>query len=266
MAETTETTTFVAPEATPETKALNAEIDSQESENRDPVDEALAKTEEEPKKELSPEEREKRWQRKVERLIQQRGELREKLRGFSENRLTDKPVATTNEPSDTDSDTLTLPKSQLEKLVLQEAERLAPSIAQKRELEGQMRSAAASVRKELGADVFDELTSEAAEIFDAQKQLAILRTDKPAAVLRYLTDPDNYAEAKSIAAMPDFDAGRAFARIENKLRQADEKPKASKVPEPIEPVKGHGNTPKHLFDLDGDAFDKRRREQIANRR
>lgn len=251
----------VLPEASPETKALNQTIDADDAANTDPADVVAA---DEPKKEPTPEDRDKRWQRKVERLIQQRGELREKVRSF-ENRLTDKPIDATNDASDTDSDTLTLPKSQLEKWVQERAEQLAPGISQKRELDGQMRSAAASVRKELGADGFEELTSELSEIFDAQKQLAVLRTEKPAGVLRYLTDPDNYAEARSIAAMPDFDAGRAIARIEIKLRQAEEKPKASKVPAPIESVRGQGTTTKSLVDLEGDAFAKRRREQIAAR-
>jgi hypothetical protein len=255
------------PEASPETKALNATIDAQPAENIDPADVAAtaeAEASKEEPKERHPLEKElAKERRRISNLTRRNHDFERELQDLR-NRLTP-----TNNPAKsevTDSESLTLSRSELERLVQEEAKRLAPNVSRQQDQETKMRAAAAAVRKELGPEAFEELTGDLASLFDGPRQMAVLRTEKPAAVLRYLTDPDNAAEADTIRSMDDFDAGRAIASIEAKLKKADEKPKPSKAVPPIEDIRGQGNTPKSLFDLDGDAFVKKRREQVANRR
>ena len=64
------------------------------------------------------------------------------------------------------------------------------------------------------------------------------------AVIEYLADPDNHDEADKIAHMSAAQAGKAIARLEDRLQAAKTKaaPKASKAPAPLDAVRGGGNT------------------------
>lgn len=91
---------------------------------------------------------------------------------------------------------------------------------------------------------------------------AVLDTDKPAEILHWLgNNPD---EAAAFANLSPAQIGRRLAKLEDRLER--EAKNTSKAPAPLVPVRGAGQPNKSLADLDGDDFDKRRREQIAKRR
>lgn len=91
---------------------------------------------------------------------------------------------------------------------------------------------------------------------------AVLDADKPAELLHWLgNNPD---EAAALANLSPAQLGRRLAKLEDRLER--EGKTSSKAPTPLTPVRGVGQPAKRLEDLDGDDFDKRRREQIAKRR
>lgn len=159
-------------------------------------------------------------------------------------RLRPRDISATNEPSQADSETLSLTKAQLEELVTKRAQEIAPKIKDKAAEQERIVSAVQALRKEVGADQFEELTNDLATVFNESKQLAVLRTDAPAALIRYLTDPDNADEAERIGRMDEFDAGRALAKLEAKLeaKKAEDKPQRSKAAAPIESARGSGTS------------------------
>lgn len=138
-----------------------------------------------------------------------------------------------------DGEPVTLTKAQQKELIEQRARELAPTIAKQEAEVERRRKAALSVQESLGDEAFAELTSELAELFEPARQLALLETDKPAEVVRFLTDPENDEEVKRLAALSDFQFGREITKLEGKLTA---KPKAelkpSKIPDPIEEVQG----------------------------
>lgn len=205
-------------------QATEQEQQAEQKEEKDPRDKLLAKE-----------------RRRINNLTRRNAELSARLEMLAQG-LQGKPIDATNQPDDTDSEKLTLSRREVEELVRKEAERLAPDVSRERDRETNLRKAAAAVRSELGDDAFEEMTSDLAGMFDATKQMAVLRTEKPADVIRYLTDPDNADEAEAIARMDDFDAGRALTRLELKLETAKKaKPIPSKAPAPIEAVRGSGS-------------------------
>ncbi len=110
------------------------------------------------------------------------------------------------------------------------------------ESERELASKAVALRKELGEE-FESTTEDLSLMLrDAKKQLAVLRSEQPAALVRYMTDPDNAEEVERMARMDDFDYGRALARIEGRLetKKATDKPKPSNAAAPIEAARGGG--------------------------
>ena len=108
-----------------------------------------------------------------------------------------------------------------------------------------------SLAKTWGKERFDELSSDLDDAFGGLADRsgkpkpaleAVFEADEPARVIEYLADPDNIDEAESLARMSAAQAGRAIAKLEAKLSAtpAKDKPKASKVPAPLEPVRGQG--------------------------
>ena len=192
-----------------------------------------------PKKEKTHEEREiARLRRRVDNLTRQKYELQSRPLRETENQGD-------NRPQQADSDTLSLSRAELNQLVEQQARRLAPTISkQDAEIEHRNVSLKGLV-KELGTERFQELTDDLASVFDGSKQLAILETDNPRALLEYLTDPDNADEAKRIAGMSDFHAGRALVGIETKIKAAADKakPVPSKAGAPLEPLRSEASAP-----------------------
>lgn len=168
---------------------------------------------------------------------------------------------------DADGDKLTLSRSELDRIVKEQAERLAPTIRSKAEEEAKLKSAAIALQKSLGVDEFEQLASDLASVFDNDKQLAVLRTDAPADILRYLTDPDNADEAENIGRMDSFDAGRAIAKIEAKLAsKREQKPQPSKAAAPIEAARGTGTMTRDYNTIADDAaWYEARRQARMNR-
>lgn len=259
------------------TQKLNAEIDGDESENRETESESgEEKKEERPPK--TPEQREiDRLRRGLERKTRQREEARAaqrlleaELQAARERLgLTDKSIGNTNQSEQSNSEKLSFTQAELSALIAQEAKKLAPTISERQQEEAKRFVVATELAKEWGQEKFTELTDDLAEVFDPEKQLAILEMDKPRELIEYLTDPDNAEEAKAIARMSAFKAGRAIDAIERKLSaaRAQAKPQPSSAKPPIEPIRGQGGsvTRKPLAALEGDEFNKRRREMIARR-
>lgn len=203
-----------------------------------------AKPEDQPKKEKTHEEREiARLRRRVDNLTRQKYELQSRPLRETENQGD-------NRQQQADSDALSLSRAELQQLVEKEARKLAPTISrQDAEIEHRNVSVKGLV-KELGADKFQELTDDLALVFDGSKQLAILETDNPRALLEYLTDPENADEADRIAGMSDFRAGRALLGIESKIKAAAEtaKPVPSRAGAPLEPLRSEAAAPNGMPD------------------
>lgn len=155
--------------------------------------------------------------------------------------LQQRAIDDTNREDSADSEVVSLPKARLNEWIEERAREIAPTISSKAAEQERLTKAVAVLQEEFGSE-FQELTDDLALVFDGNKQLAVLRTDAPAELVRYLTDPENSAEAERIAKMDDFDAGRAIARLEDRLKakRAEAKPKVSKVPAPIEAGRGQG--------------------------
>lgn len=149
-----------------------------------------------------------------------------------------------NQNTADDSEVLSLTRAELEQKSLERARQLAPTLArQALEVEQQAKTVESLQRSVGGPEKFVELTNELAEVFDAQRQLAVLQAANPAALLKYLTDADNADEAEEIGRLDAISAGRRLAQIEAKLAatsKADTAPKASKAPAPLEAIRGRG--------------------------
>lgn len=201
-----------------------------ESESKDKDD---GKTERERELERQIKKLERRIDSKTKRTYSAEAELAQLRQSLKIERSGD---TVTNE----DGERVTLTPAELEKLIEKRAESLAPKVADKQAQEAELRSAAKALRADLGAD-FDSVTEDLAEILGSgDLQLAVLSSKAPAALARYLTDPSNQAEAEKIGRMGLVQAGMAFAEISAKLKAAEStaRPKASKAPAPIEPIKG----------------------------
>lgn len=226
----------------PETVLPDAPESAGASDQPNP-DEALpeqqAEKPEEAKPEKHPLEKELAKERRRNQAIVRRLHEAERIAKEASQRLQSSGEGATNREAEADSEVLSLPKAELERLIQERAKELAPKITAEAGEQERLSKAAAALRKELG-DEFAELTEDLASVFDGKKQLAVLRTDAPAGLIRYLTDPDNAAEAERIAAMDDFDAGRALAKLEAKLEAKDDKPKPSSAAAPLRQVRGQG--------------------------
>lgn len=261
----------VQEEASSEVKALNAAIDGEPGANKE--DKPA-----EAKPEKTPEERERlRADRKISRLIQQRAELRAQLESFraqvpSQN--SGQRDTTAQAPSDTE--TLQLSRAELAALVQAEAKKIAPSLKQQ-EAEIERRSAVVQkLERELGREKFDALASDLDDVFGGLADQrgrpkpatdAIFEADDPKAIVEYLADPENADEAEAIGRMSGPAAGRAIAKIEQRLEAKNAKPAPSKAKPPLEPVRANGAPPAlSLVGLSDKEFAERRRRQIAARR
>ena len=212
-----------------------------------PDTEGEAKPDDQPKPQKSAEEKEiARLRRRVDNLTRQKYELQSRATNGSHESAETRD----NAQQQAEGGALTLSRRELQELIDKRANELAPKIT-KQQAEIEHRSASVKgLVKELGADKFQELTDDLAGIFDHGKQLAILETDSPRALLEYLTDPENADEAERIAGMSDFRAGRALAAIESKLKEGAEKSrqKPSKAGAPLEPLRSEAATPTGMPD------------------
>ena len=247
----------------------NRVIDAAEGENVELQDEP--KAEEKPKPEKTPEQRAlERAERKIDRLVRQREELRAQL--------TREPIASTNGPESDDSEALTLSRAELQALVDKRAKEIAPRISEQQTEIEHRRKVVGELAKTWGQEKFDALAADLDEALGGLADRsgkpkpatdAIFEADEPRALIEYLADPDNADEAEAIARMSPIQVGRAIAKLESKLAAKPvEKPQASKAPAPIERVNGQGDLkPRALTEVRTQAeFEKRRREYLARDR
>lgn len=211
----------------------------------------------------SPEDLEKKLKQAQRRIDKLTGRLAQVRTG-----LPDQPIAATNQPAADDSEELRLPKSELQRLIKQEA-------AQQLEYE-RRHSVVKGLAEELGPK-FDDLTR-AADLAVG----GLLHNGRPTAVteaifaagkdagalIEYLADPENEDEAEAIGRMGPIQAGLAIGEIKARIKaqKAAAKPEPSRAAPVIEPVKGGGKLAKSIFDLSGDEFDQRRREYVKTHR
>lgn len=194
------------------------------------------------KKEKTPEQREiDRLRRRVDNLTRQKYELRATVPQQSQQQT----------PQGGDDEPVTLSRAEIDRMVAERAEKLAPALTDQRAVIEHRHKVVTSLAKEWGQEEYDARASELDDVFgglaDAQGRPkpatdAIFDADNPKAVIEYLTDPDNADDAERIARLPAVRAGREIAKLEAKLEaeKAKAKPQPSKAARPIESVKGGG--------------------------
>ena len=216
--------------------------------------EKVEKTEE-AKPEKTPEQRAlARAERKIDRLVRQREELRAQLgrpgnaQDLRQGAGNDK-ITTEQE----DADSVSLSRAELQRLVREEAAKLAPTIKEQQAEIEQRQKVVQGLAKSWGQEKFDTLAADLDDAFgglvDAKGQPkpatdAIFEADDPASLIEYLADPDHADEAEAIARMSPIQAGRAIAKLESTIAaaKAEAKPKPSKAAAPLEPIRGDGKT------------------------
>jgi hypothetical protein len=206
----------------------------------------------EAKPEKTPEQREvERLRRKIDRLVRQREELRARVPEPQE--LRQQNIDGINRQPQDDSEPLSLSRAELQRLVNEEAKKLAPTIKQQQAEIEHRKGVIQTLAKTWGQEKFDTLAADLDDTFgglaDANGRPkpatdAIFEADDPAAVIEFLTDPDNAETAESIARMNDRQAGRAIAKLEAQIaaKKATGKPQASKAPAPLEALRGAGKS------------------------
>lgn len=155
---------------------------------------------------------------------------------------------------ESDDEPVSMTRAEFQRQIAEQAKQLAPALTQQQAVVDRRQGIVASLAKEWGAEKFDTLASDLDDVFDgladrsgAPKPAtdAIFESDNPKGLIEYLTDPDNVEEAERIATMSPTQAGRAIARIEDKIAAAGKagKPKPSNVAAPLEaPRNGAGKT------------------------
>lgn len=190
------------------------------------------------------------------------------------NQLTPKQHSDDNRADD--GETVSLTKAELQRQIRDEAQRLAPTLSHQAAEVERRQGVIDSLTKTLGSQKFDQLASDLDEAFGGLQDRsgspkaaleAVFEADNPAQVIEYLADPEHADEADAISRMGPVQAGKAVARLEDRLKAEKTKaaPQASSAPAPLERLRGVSPANKALADLDGEAFAKRRREQIKNR-
>ncbi|WP_395652554.1 hypothetical protein [Brevundimonas sp.] len=208
---------------------------------------------EQAKPEKTPEQREReRMQRGIDRKTRQAAEARAEAEHLRQelSRLRGEGAGATNRTPQDEDDTVSLSRAELAEMVKSEAAKLAPTLKQQQAEIEQMQKVAQSLQKELGEEGFEALASDLDDALGGALTSgkpspvidAIFSADDPQAVIKYLADPDNDAEAEVIGRMSAVQAGRAIAKLELKLAEAKarDKPQRSKAPEPIEPARASG--------------------------
>lgn len=280
MSETIETVAapVAAPPAPDPVTEANRAIDEAPGENdgEPKPDEAKpaddAKPDEKPKAEKTPEQRAlERAERKIDRLVRQREELRAQLN----QGLPNAQIQGTNQPESDDSEPLTLSRAELQALIDKRAKEIAPTISEQQAEIEHRRKVVGTLAKAWGQEKFDALASDLDEALGGLADRsgkpkpatdAIFEADEPKALIEYLADPDNADEADALARMSPIQVGRAIAKLEAKLAAKPEtKPQPSKAPPPLEPVKGQGTLAKDPNAMTDAEFATWRRRQIAQR-
>lgn len=238
----TETALPIAPEAeaSGQEQAAPAETEQQE-----------AKPEE--KEEKHPLERElKRAQRRIDNLTRQKYELSNEINSLRQ--LQTKPIESDNRQQQDDSEPLTLSKAQLRKLIDEEAKKIAPTISQQQSEIEQRHRVVESLAKSWGQEKFDAYARDLDDAFGGLSDKnnrpkpatdAIFESPDPKALIEFLADPENAAEAEALGRMSAVRAGMKVAELSQLIarKKAEAKPQPSKAAEPIENVRGTGTVP-----------------------
>ena len=184
--------------------------------------------------------------------------------------LTRPPIADNNGNNADDSAPLSLTRAELAQYVTAEATRIAPTLTKQALADEQAKKVVRSLQESVGGqEKFMAMTNELSEVFDANKQLAVLDADDPAALLKYLTDPENADEAEEIGQLGDIAAGKRLARIEATLAGLPKTPakQISKAPAPIESIRGQGRPATGLSDeISADEWRRRRTAEVQAKR
>jgi hypothetical protein len=165
-----------------------------------------------------------------------------------------RPNQRNNDAPESDSEPLTLTRQQFQEMVKAEASKLAPTLKEQNAEIERRQGVVQSLAKTWGQERFDELSSDLDDAFGGLSDSsgrpkpaieAVFEADEPAKVIEYLADPDNADEAERIARMSAIQAGKAIARLEDKLKAdaAKAKPQPSKQPPPLESVRSQGGVP-----------------------
>lgn len=216
---------------------------------------AEEKPKEEPKNEKTPEERE------IARLRRRIGNLTRRLHEGGQKGLQPQAIENDNRPEQTDSEALTLSRAELQKMVEQRAKEIAPTITQQQAEIEHRRGVVQKLADSWGKEKFDAYAADLNDAFDGLQDQsgkpkpatdAIFEAEDPQALIEYLADPENAEEAEAIGRMNAVRAGMAVARLSAKLagKKAEAKPQASKVPAPIESVRGTGTVSNMPSDRD----------------
>ena len=201
----------------------------------------------EQQKEKTAEQRElARLRRRVDNLTRQKYELRAAVTPAQQQQQ--------QHADENDDEPVSMTRAELQRHIAEQAKQLAPALTQQQAVVDRRQGVVTSLAKEWGAEKFDTLASDLDDVFGgladrsgAPKPAtdAIFESDNPKGLIEYLTDPDNVEEAERIATMSPTQAGRAIARIEDKIAAAGKagKPKPSNAAAPLEaPRNGAGKT------------------------
>jgi len=201
----------------------------------------------EAKKEKTPEQREiDRLRRRVDNLTRQKYELRANVPAVGQQQQQHQQSSQAD-----DDEPVTLTRAELNQRIAEQAKQLAPTMREQQAEAERRHGVVTSLAKEWGPEKFDTLSAELDEAFGGLADRsgmpkpatdAIFHADDPKGVIEYLTDPDNADEAESLSKMSALQAGRAIAKLEQKLEaeKSKAKPKPSNAPAPLEPARGGG--------------------------
>lgn len=195
------------------------------------------------KPEKTQEQREiERLRRRVDNLTRQKYELRASAPQPAQQQQRD--------ASQGDGETVTLTRSELERMTTERAKELAPMVKQQQEESERQHGVIQSLAKQWGTERFKEITDDLDDVLGGMANgsdfkpatLAILESDAPREVIEFLTDPDNADDAQRVRSAPSHRVGREIARIEVKLKEqkARAKDQPSNAARPLESVKGGG--------------------------
>jgi len=177
-----------------------------------------------------------------------------------------------------DGDALTLSPAQLQELVQERARQLAPRLTEQQAAIEKQQRVIDGLATSLGQERFDALAADLDAAFGGLKTgrdgppkpatAALFEADDTQALIEYLADPDNAAEARTISRLGPVQAGIAVARLEVKLKAAKTtpKPEPSKAPAPIETPRAEGKVERDPSQMTDSEFAAWRRRQIAQRR
>jgi hypothetical protein len=199
------------------------------------------------KKEKTPEQREiDRLRRRVDTKTRQLYEARAQSQAPQQRQQQQPPEA-----GDGDDEPITLTRAELRQQIEAQARQLAPSMKEQHAQVERRQDVVTTLAKEWGQEKFDTISSDLDDAFGglvdrsgAPKPAtdAIFEADDPKAVIEFLSDPDNAAEAERISKMTAVQAGRAIAKLEVTLatEKSKAKPQPSKAAAPLEPPRGAG--------------------------